>query len=32
MRDLVEKAGMKIVEEFPLIGDSYHTILKCQLQ
>lgn len=31
MRDLVEKAGLKIVEEFPLIADSYHTIQKCKL-
>lgn len=30
MRDLVEKAGLKVVEEFPLIADSYHTILKCK--
>ena len=32
MRDLVEKAGMEVVEEFPLIADSYHTILKCKVK
>ncbi len=32
MRKLVEEAGMKVVEEFPLIGDSFHTILKCKKQ
>ncbi len=30
MRDLVEKAGFEVVEEFELIGDSFHTILKCK--
>lgn len=30
MKDLVEEAGFDVVEEFPLIGDSYHTILKCK--
>ena len=30
MRSLVEKAGLRVSEEFPLIGDSYHTILRCQ--
>lgn len=30
MKDLVEEAGFEVVEEFPLIGDSYHTILKCK--
>lgn len=30
MKDLVEEAGFYVVEEFPLIGDSYHTILKCK--
>jgi len=30
MTDLVEEAGFDVVEEFPLIGDSYHTILKCK--
>lgn len=32
MRKLVEEAGMKVVKEFPLIGDSFHTILKCKKQ
>ncbi len=31
MTDLVNKAGLKVIETFPLIGDSYHTILKCKL-
>lgn len=30
MYDLVREAGLEVVEEFPLIGDSYHTILKCK--
>lgn len=30
MYDLVEQSGFEVVEEFPLIGDSYHTILKCK--
>lgn len=30
MKDLIEEAGFDVVEEFPLIGDSYHTILKCK--
>ncbi len=30
MRELVEEAGLKVVEEFPLIADSYHTIQKCR--
>ncbi len=32
MRDLVKKARLEIVEEFPLVADSYHTILKCKKQ
>jgi len=28
MRDLCNEAGFEVVEEFPLIADSYHTILK----
>lgn len=28
MRDLCNQAGFDVVEEFPLIADSYHTILK----
>jgi len=31
MEKLVEKAGLKVVETFPLIGDSYHTVLRCQM-
>jgi hypothetical protein len=30
MKDLVAKAGLEVVEVYPLIGDSYHTILKCR--
>ena len=30
MKSIVEKAGLKVVEEFELIGDSYHTILRCK--
>lgn len=30
MKDLVKEAGLEVVEVFPLIGDSYHTILKCR--
>ncbi|MGL1886408.1 MAG: methyltransferase [Reichenbachiella sp.] len=29
-RELIDAAGLKIVEEYPLVGDSYHTILKCK--
>jgi hypothetical protein len=32
MKELVEKAGFDIVETYPLIGDSYHTILECKKQ
>jgi len=32
MEDLVNKAGMEVCHVFPLIGDSYHTILKCRLK
>ncbi|UXP30758.1 methyltransferase [Reichenbachiella agarivorans] len=31
-KELIDKAGLQVVEEFPLIGDSYHTILKCKLK
>jgi len=27
-KGLADEAGFDLVEEFPLIGDSYHTILK----
>lgn len=30
MKDIVDKAGLKVIEEFSLIGNSYHTILKCK--
>ena len=30
MRELVHKAQFEIIEEYPLIGNSYHTILKCK--
>ncbi|MDH5474244.1 MAG: methyltransferase [Cyclobacteriaceae bacterium] len=30
MKELVSKSGLEVVEVFPLIGDSYHTILKCR--
>lgn len=29
MKKLVREAGLKVVETFPLIDDSYQTILKC---
>lgn len=31
MTRLVEAAGLQVKEVFPLIGDSYHTILKCAI-
>lgn len=30
MKELVAEAGFETAEVFPLIGDSYHTILKCR--
>ncbi len=30
MYDLVKEAGFEVVEEFPLVGNSYHTILRCR--
>jgi hypothetical protein len=30
MKDLVRQAGFEVVETYPLIGDSYHTILECR--
>ncbi|MCE6992551.1 methyltransferase [Dyadobacter sp. CY323] len=30
MKDLVVQAGFEVVETYPLIGDSYHTILECR--
>jgi hypothetical protein len=32
MKNLIKQAGLEIVEVFPLIGDSYHTIIKCRKQ
>ncbi|MCK6694805.1 MAG: SAM-dependent methyltransferase [Thermoanaerobaculia bacterium] len=31
MTRLVEASGLQVKEVFPLIGDSYHTILKCAI-
>ncbi len=30
MKSLVREAGFEVVETYPLIGDSYHTILECK--
>jgi hypothetical protein len=30
MKTLVREAGFEVVETYPLIGDSYHTILECK--
>lgn len=30
MKKLVQNAGLQVVETYPLIGNSYHTILKCR--
>lgn len=30
MKELVCEAGFEVVETYPLIGDSYHTILECR--
>ncbi|WP_353720882.1 methyltransferase [Dyadobacter sp. 676] len=30
MKELVCQAGFEVVETYPLIGDSYHTILECR--
>ena len=30
MKELARQAGFDIVETYPLIGDSYHTILECK--
>lgn len=30
MENLVEQAGLKVEAVYPLIGDSYHTVLKCR--
>lgn len=30
MERLVDDSGLKVIERYPLIGNSYHTILKCK--
>lgn len=30
MKQLVNEAGFEVIETYPLIGDSYHTILECR--
>jgi len=30
MNELVKECGFEVMETFPLIGDSFHTILKCR--
>lgn len=30
MKQLANQAGFEVVETYPLIGDSYHTILECR--
>lgn len=30
MKELIGQAGFEIVETYPLIGDSYHSILECK--
>lgn len=30
MKDLVKESGFEVVETYPLIGDSYHSILECR--
>jgi hypothetical protein len=30
MENIIKEAGLALVESFPLIGNSYHTILKCK--
>jgi hypothetical protein len=32
MTALVEQAGMEVVASYPLIGESFHTILKCKVK
>ena len=29
-RELIDKAGLEIIEEYELIADSYHTVIKCK--
>lgn len=31
MMQLIQQSGLKVVTQFPLIGNSYHTILECQI-
>lgn len=30
MKDLVKEAGFEVINTYPLIGDSYHSILECK--
>ncbi|HEV7380561.1 MAG TPA: methyltransferase [Dyadobacter sp.] len=30
MKDLVKESGFEVIETYPLIGDSYHSILECR--
>jgi len=30
MKELIRQAGFEVVETYPLIGDSYHSILECK--
>ncbi len=30
MKELICQAGFEVVNTYPLIGDSYHTILECR--
>lgn len=30
MKDLVRQAGFEVIETYPLIGDSYHSVLECK--
>jgi hypothetical protein len=30
MKDLVNKSGFEVVNTYPLIGDSYHSVLECK--
>ncbi|PWJ58509.1 O-methyltransferase [Dyadobacter jejuensis] len=32
MKELLDTAGFEVVETYPLIGDSYHTILECKIK
>ncbi|WP_221393141.1 methyltransferase [Dyadobacter sp. NIV53] len=30
MKELVRQAGFEVIETYPLIGDSYHSVLECK--